>query len=87
MELNKWIESIGGAESAGKLSPAGMSIVANLLGEKPRTVLSWYRQERIPSFTSAVNIVLKSGAAVDWSGIYAPFAIKLLKAGDTHAGA
>jgi hypothetical protein len=85
VELNKWIENIGGVEPAGKLSLAGLHAVASLLGEKPRTVSSWYRQERIPSFTAGANIVLKSKGAVDWNGIYTPFAIKLFKAGGQHA--
>lgn len=87
MELNKWIENIGGVEPAGKLSPAGIQAVASLLGEKPRTVLSWYRQERIPSFKSGANIIIKSRKAVDWNGIYSPFAVNLLKVGKENAGA
>ncbi|WP_106805753.1 hypothetical protein [Pseudomonas sp. S5D5] len=87
MELNKWIENIGGVELAGKLSPAGIQAVASLLGEKPRTVLSWYRQERIPSFAAGCNIIIKSRKAVDWNGIYSPFAVNLLKVGKENAGA
>ena len=85
MELNKWIENIGGVEPAGKLSLAGLHAVASLLGEKPRTVLSWYRQERSPSFASGANILLKSRGVVDWNGIYAPFALKLFNAGGKNA--
>lgn len=87
MELNKWIENIAGVEPAGKLSPAGLQAVASLLGEKPRTVLSWYRQERIPSFSAGVNITIKSKKAVDWNGIYSPFAINLVNVGAENAGA
>lgn len=87
MELNKWIENIAGVEPAGKLSPAGLQAVASLLGEKPRTVLSWYRQERIPSFAAGVNITIKSKKAVDWNGIYSPFAINLVNVGAENAGA
>lgn len=86
MELNKWIENIGGLDPAGKLRPAGVQTVASLLGEKPRTVLSWYRQERIPSFTAGTNIIIKSRKAVDWNGIYSPFAVNLLKVGKENAG-
>ncbi|MCI8212604.1 hypothetical protein AUC61_24025 [Pseudomonas sp. S25] len=85
MELNQWIETAGGAEQAGKLSPASLDVVAGLLGEKPRTVLSWYRKERIPSFPAGANIVLKSKGVVDWNGIYSPFAIKLFS-GVKHVG-
>jgi hypothetical protein len=85
VELNKWIENIGGVEPAGKLSPVGLQAVASLLGEKSRTVLSWYRQERIPSFVAGANIIIKSKKAVDWNGIYSPFAIKLVKVGETNA--
>ena len=87
MELNQWIETVGGVEPPGRLSLAGLRAVASLLGEKPRTVSSWYRQERIPSFTAGVNIMLKSKGAVDWNGIYAPFALNLVKSGGKHAGA
>ena len=77
MELNKWIEIVGAAGSEGKLGQAGLCVVANLLGEKTRTVSSWYRQERVPSFAAGTNIVLKSKGLVDWNGIYTPFAKKL----------
>ncbi|MBX7274431.1 hypothetical protein K2E95_00255 [Pseudomonas sp. ERGC3:01] len=85
MELNKWIESVGAIEPEGRLGQAGLCAVASLLGEKTRTVASWYRQERIPSFTAGANIVLKSKGLVDWNGIYTPFAVKLFK-GAAHAG-
>lgn len=80
MELNQWIESVGGVTAAGKLSLAAIAAVATLLEEEPRTVSSWYRKERRPSFTSGLNILSKSGGAVDWNGIYAPFALELMKA-------
>lgn len=86
MELNKWIEIVGAAGPGGKLGQAGLCAVASLLGEKTRTVSSWYRQERIPSFNAGANIILKSKGLVDWNGIYSPFAIKLFKPGTTHAG-
>lgn len=86
MELNKWIEIVGAVEPGGKLGQAGLGAVASLLGEKARTVSSWYRQERIPSFTAGANIVLKSKGLVDWNGIYTPFAIKLFRPGANHAG-
>lgn len=87
MELNHWIETVGGARQPGKLSVEAIRAAAILLGEKPRTVQSWYRHERHPSFTSAANILLKSKGVVDWNGIYAPFARKLLAGGSCNAGA
>ncbi len=85
MELNKWIEIVGAAGPEGKLGQAGLCTVAALLGEKTRTVSSWYRRERIPSFAAGVNIVLKSKGLVDWNGIYTPFA-KNLFPDATNAG-
>lgn len=61
MELNKWIDEVGGYPEA-----------AALLGENPRTVYSWYRMERVPSFLAAVNIIRVSGRKVDFNGIYYP---------------
>lgn len=87
MELNQWIESIGGLTSAGKLSLAALDTVATLLQEEPRTVSSWYRKERRPSFMAGVNILSKSGGAVDWNGIYAPFASELEAARVKNVGA
>lgn len=78
MELNRWIESVGGTGQAGRLSLEAARVVSSLLGEKTRTVQSWYRHERLPCFSSAANILLKSKGAVDWNGIYAPYARKLL---------
>lgn len=78
MELNRWIETVGGTGQAGRLSLEAARTVASLLNEKTRTVQSWYRHERLPCFTSAANILLKSKGAVDWNGIYAPYAKKLL---------
>lgn len=71
------MEIVAAVEPEGKLGQAGLCAVASLLGEKTRTVSSWYRQERIPSFSAGVNIVLKSKGKVDWNGIYTPFAKKL----------
>ena len=85
MELNHWIENVGGAGRAGKISVEAIRVAASLLNEKPRTVQSWYRHERHPSFTSAANILLKSKGAVDFNGIYAPFARKLLPGATTSA--
>lgn len=87
MELNQWIESVGGVTAAGKLSLAAINSVASLLGEKPRTVMSWYRKERRPSFESGVKILIKSEGCVDWNGIYAPFALELLKSRVKNASA
>ena len=85
MELNRWIESVGSSPRPGKVSGKGVHVVAALLGETPRAVYSWYRQERIPSFSAGVNIILKSKGDVDWNGIYAPFARKLFKSGADYA--
>lgn len=65
MELEPWILTLSetGATAA----------AAALLGEKPRTVASWLRYERIPSFKAAYNIIQKSGGRVDFNGIYYPF--------------
>lgn len=87
MELNQWIESIGGVTAAGRLSLAAIGSVASLLDEKPRTVLSWYRKERKPSFDAGVKILSKSDGCVDWNGIYAPFALELMKARVKNANA
>jgi hypothetical protein len=87
VELNQWIDSIGGVTSAGKLSLAALAAVASLLEEEPRTVSSWYRKERRPSFAAGMNILSKSGGAVDWNGIYAPFALELMKNRVKNAGA
>ena len=62
MELNEWMDSVGGYELA-----------AELIGEKPRTAYSWYRMDRAPSFASAVAIIQASGWKVDFNGIYMPF--------------
>lgn len=85
MELNRWIETVGSSPRPGKVSGKGVHIAAALLGETPRAVYSWYRQERIPSFSAAANIILKTKGDVDWNGIYAPFARKLFKSGAGYA--
>lgn len=63
MELNAWVDSVGGVEGA-----------AEILKEKPRTVYSWYRMEKAPRLLSAMNIVAKTKGAVDYNGIYGPLA-------------
>ncbi|BBT82703.1 hypothetical protein H4G63_004502 [Salmonella enterica] len=63
MDLNTWIDSVGGIEKA-----------AELLKEKPRTVYSWYRKEKAPRLSSSLNIVSKSRGEVDYNGIYGPLA-------------
>lgn len=65
VELNPWIDSLSTSDA-----PAA---AAELLGEKRRTVDSWRRFERVPSFKAALNIVKKSGGRVDFNGIYNPF--------------
>lgn len=57
-----------------------VGVAAELLGEKPRTVASWLRYERVPSFKAALNIYEKSGGRVDFNGIYMPF-VKAVKEG------
>lgn len=67
MELNDWINAQGGVEGA-----------AELLGETPRSVSSWYYAERAPTLAAAVNIVRKSEFQLDFNGIYWPIARRLL---------
>lgn len=81
MELNPWIESVGGVEPPRKASLSTIRSVAELLGEKPRTVYAWYRRDRIPSFGAALNITIKSKGAVDWNGIFIPFARSAIEVG------
>ncbi|MGQ7245481.1 hypothetical protein [Salinicola sp. CPA57] len=61
MTFNDWVDEVGGIKPA-----------ATLLGEKHRSVRSWYHAERAPRQRSARNIIEKSGYRVDWSGIYQP---------------
>ncbi len=49
---------------------------AELIGVKKRTVGSWRRLERAPTPKQSLNIIEKSNGAVDWEGIYLPYAIK-----------
>jgi hypothetical protein len=63
VKLNDWIDEQGGYKKA-----------AAILGEGVRTVASWYRFERAPSFTSALNIYRLTRELVDFNGIYMPFA-------------
>ncbi|MET4696988.1 hypothetical protein V5J34_004954 [Endozoicomonas sp. NE35] len=62
MELNDWIDELGGVRRA-----------ASVLGVKWRTVDSWYYMQRSPSRFAAINIVIKSRGKVDFNGIYKPF--------------
>lgn len=66
MLLNDWIDQVGGPEGAGKL-----------LTENPRTVRSWYRFDRAPSLRAAVRIERATAGAVDYNGIYGPWAVVL----------
>ena len=81
MELNPWIESMSGVEPPRKASLAAIRLVADLLGEKPRTVYAWYRRDRVPSFVAALNITIKSKGVVDWNGIFIPFARAAIEVG------
>ena len=65
VELNPWIESLA------RIDPVAVAV--EVLGEKRRTIDSWRRFERVPSFRAALNIVKKSGGRVDFNGIYNPF--------------
>lgn len=72
MELSPWIQSLAKTDA--------VSVAAELLEEKPRTIVSWLRYERVPSFKAAKNIYEKSGGSVDFNGIYMPF-LKAVKEG------
>lgn len=63
MNLNDWIDEQGGYEKA-----------AEKLGESKRTVASWYRFERAPSFRASLNIFRITKELVDFNGIFMPFA-------------
>jgi hypothetical protein len=65
VELNAWIASLSEKDA--------IDAAAERLEEKPRTVYSWVRFDRAPSFKSAMNIVKKADGAVDFNGIYYPF--------------
>lgn len=69
MKFNQWVDDQGGIEAA-----------ADFLKEKPRTVYSWYRFEKPPRFTAALNIVIRTHGRVDFNGIYGPLAQRLLEA-------
>ncbi|MCY1464141.1 hypothetical protein D9M71_821290 [compost metagenome] len=62
MEFQDWMNSLSETDA-----PAA---AAEKLGEKRRTVLSWVRFERVPSFSSAMNIVRVSEGLVDFNGVY-----------------
>lgn len=74
MDLKAWIDSLCDDDP--------VAAAAELLGEKHRTVKSWRYFERVPSYASAKNIVLKSNLSVDFNGIYGPF---LRKETEGHA--
>lgn len=63
MELNDWIDEVGSIDGA-----------AEILKERPRTVYSWYRMDRVPTLAAALNIVVKTRNVVDYNGIYGPIA-------------
>lgn len=66
MDFPDWIRDKGGPEAA-----------ALILGERPRTVLSWMRLERAPRLRQACRIVINTGGVVDFNGIFEPFARQL----------
>ncbi|GHC34529.1 hypothetical protein GCM10010082_31500 [Kushneria pakistanensis] len=59
--FREWVDNSGGIEQA-----------AALLGEKPRTVRSWYECRRRPRSESAEKIIRISGHQVDYAGLYGP---------------
>jgi len=61
VEFKEWVNKVGGVDRA-----------ALALGVKPRTVASWLYDLRAPSFTAAMNIVIKTHGLVDYNGIYRP---------------
>lgn len=63
VDLNEWIDSKGGVAGA-----------AEILGESPRAVASWYYAERAPKLKSVVNIIEKSGYQIDFNGVFEPMA-------------
>ncbi len=63
MELNDWISNVGGVNKA-----------AEILKERPRTVYSWRRMDRVPTLAAALNIVIRTRNIVDYNGIYGPIA-------------
>lgn len=65
MELNPWIFSLSESDP--------LDVAAERLGENRRTVYSWTRFDRSPSFRAAMNIVEVSNGVVDFNGIYYPF--------------
>lgn len=66
MDLPDWIKKQESLEKA-----------AELLCEKPRTVRSWLYLARAPRLAQACRIVLNTGGAVDFNGIYSPYARQL----------
>lgn len=74
MELNPWIESFTGDTGPTRVIEDAIRQVSELLGVKERTVKSWYRRERIPSFRASMHIYRTSHGLVDWNGVYEPYA-------------
>ena len=70
VELLPWVSGLAPSDATDAVRVA---VAAELLGEKPRTVASWLRYQRVPSFKAAMNIYKKSGGRVDFNGIYMPF--------------
>ncbi len=62
MDLSRWIDDVG-----------GMDVAATLLGEKYRTVRSWYYLDRAPTAKAAGRIVKAAAGKLDYNGIYAPY--------------
>jgi len=62
VEFTEWVDEVGGVDAA-----------AELLGQKYRTVRSWYYLSRAPSARAAGQICVVSGGRVNYNGIYTPF--------------
>jgi hypothetical protein len=60
MDFKDWVKGVGGVNNA-----------AQILGEKPRTVRSWFYSEKPPRFEAAVKIV--SRTPLDFNALYNPF--------------
>ncbi|WP_122423292.1 terminase gpP N-terminus-related DNA-binding protein [Pseudomonas viridiflava] len=84
MDLNSWIEELNGQPLSLRLGITRVQSAASVLGEKPRTVYSWYRRDRAPSLQSAQGIIKASLGRVDYNGIYQPFEAKTASSARGH---
>ncbi|WP_372830548.1 hypothetical protein [Pontibacterium sp.] len=77
MDFQDWVDQQEGKNQGERIARA-----ARILGEEARTVSSWYYLQGAPRISSAAMIVLKTGGAVDYNGIYRPHATKKVKGRD-----